>query len=45
VRQDARIHGSDQGLTKPIFFPGNAIYPFEIMPDWLKVVSLTQSLE
>ena len=36
--------GIGQVLTMPIFFASNAIYPIEIMPDWLKVVSLANPL-
>ncbi|MGT2466163.1 ABC transporter permease [Mesorhizobium atlanticum] len=28
----------------PIFFASNAIYPIDIMPNWLKVVSLANPL-
>jgi len=31
--------GIGQILTMPLFFASNAIYPIEIMPNWLKVVS------
>ena len=31
--------GVGQVLTMPLFFASNAIYPTEIMPGWLKVVS------
>jgi ABC-2 type transport system permease protein len=31
-------------LTMPIFFASNAIYPIDIMPGWLKVVSLANPL-
>ncbi len=36
--------GIGQVLTMPIFFASNAIYPIEIMPDWLKVVSFANPL-
>jgi ABC-type multidrug transport system permease subunit len=28
-----------QGLTMPLFFASNAIYPIDMMPDWLRVVA------
>jgi ABC-2 type transport system permease protein len=31
--------GVGQVLTMPLFFASNAIYPTDIMPDWLKVIS------
>jgi len=31
--------GVGQVLTMPLFFASNAIYPTDIMPDWLKIVS------
>lgn len=39
VRTRERFMGIGQILTMPIFFASNAIYPIEIMPDWLKAVS------
>ena len=34
-----RFMGIGQVLTMPLFFASNAIYPLEIMPDWLKIVA------
>ena len=31
--------GIGQVMTMPLFFASNAIYPIEIMPGWLQVVS------
>ena len=31
--------GVGQVLTMPLFFASNAIYPIDIMPGWLKVIS------
>jgi ABC-2 type transport system permease protein len=31
--------GVGQFLTMPLFFASNAIYPIEVMPGWLQVVS------
>lgn len=34
-----RLMGIGQAITMPLFFASNALYPIELMPDWLKVVS------
>ena len=39
VRTRERFMGIGQVLTMPIFFASNAIYPIELMPDWLKVIA------
>lgn len=39
VKTRERFMGIGQVLTMPLFFASNAIYPIEIMPAWLKVVS------
>jgi ABC-2 type transport system permease protein len=39
VKTRERFMGIGQLLTMPLFFASNAIYPIDIMPDWLKVVS------
>ncbi|PJZ25314.1 multidrug ABC transporter permease [Leptospira hartskeerlii] len=39
VKTRERFMGIGQLLTMPLFFASNAIYPIEIMPDWLKVLS------
>jgi ABC-2 type transport system permease protein len=44
VKTRERFMGIGQVLTMPIFFASNAIYPIEIMPDWLKFVSLANPL-
>ena len=31
--------GIGQAITMPLFFASNALYPIEIMPGWLQVVS------
>ena len=36
--------GIGQVLTMPLFFASNAIYPIEIMPGWLKIVSRVNPL-
>ncbi len=44
VKTRERFMGIGQVLTMPIFFASNAIYPIEIMPDWLKAVSFANPL-
>ncbi|EIE00886.1 ABC transporter permease [Leptospira licerasiae] len=39
VKTRERFMGIGQLLTMPLFFASNAIYPIEIMPDWLKILS------
>ncbi|EPG75784.1 daunorubicin resistance ABC transporter membrane protein [Leptospira fainei serovar Hurstbridge str. BUT 6] len=39
VKTRERFMGIGQLLTMPLFFASNAIYPIEIMPDWLKMIS------
>ena len=34
-----RLMGFGQVITMPLFFASNALYPIEIMPSWLQVVS------
>jgi ABC-2 type transport system permease protein len=36
--------GIGQVLTMPIFFASNAIHPIDIMPGWLRVVSMANPL-
>jgi ABC-2 type transport system permease protein len=36
--------GIGQVLTMPIIFASNAIYPIDIMPRWLKAISLANPL-
>ena len=38
LRRD-RLMGIGQAITMPLFFASNALYPIEMMPTWLKVVS------
>jgi len=44
VKTRERFMGIGQVLTMPIFFASNAIYPIDIMPQWLKLVSLCNPL-
>jgi ABC-2 type transport system permease protein len=39
VKTRERFMGIGQVLTMPLFFASNAIYPLQIMPDWLRVVA------
>jgi ABC-2 type transport system permease protein len=39
VKTRERLMGIGQLLTMPLFFASNAIYPIDIMPGWLQVVS------
>ena len=39
VKKRERFMGIGQVLTMPLFFASNALYPLEIMPQWVKVVS------
>lgn len=44
VRTRERFMGIGQVLTMPIFFASNAIYPIDLMPHWLRVVSSVNPL-
>lgn len=44
VRTRERFMGMGQVITMPIFFASNAIYPIDLMPDWLRVLSLLNPL-
>jgi ABC-2 type transport system permease protein len=39
VKTRERFMGIGQVLTMPLFFASNAIYPTEIMPDWLRRIA------
>jgi ABC-2 type transport system permease protein len=34
-----RLMGIGQAITMPLFFASNALYPVNVMPDWLRVLS------
>jgi ABC-2 type transport system permease protein len=34
-----RLMGIGQAITMPLFFGSNALYPVDLMPQWLKVIS------
>lgn len=44
VKTRERFMGIGQVLTMPLFFASNAIYPIDMMPRWLRVVSRVNPL-
>lgn len=44
VKKRERFMGIGQVLTMPLFFASNALYPIEMMPKWLQVLSLVNPL-
>lgn len=44
VKKRERFMGIGQVLTMPLFFASNALYPIEMMPSWLQVVSILNPL-
>jgi ABC-2 type transport system permease protein len=34
-----RLMGIGQAITMPLFFGSNALYPVDLMPHWLRVIS------
>ena len=44
VKSRERFMGIGQVLTMPLFFASNAIYPIDLMPGWLRVVSRVNPL-
>jgi ABC-2 type transport system permease protein len=44
VKTHERFMGVGQLLTMPLFFASNAIYPIEIMPQWLQFISYVNPL-
>jgi ABC-2 type transport system permease protein len=44
VKTRERFMGIGQVITMPIFFASNAIYPMEIMPTWLRILSRANPL-
>jgi len=44
ARTRDRLMGIGQVMTMPLFFASNALYPIEIMPGWLGVISLANPL-
>jgi ABC-2 type transport system permease protein len=39
-----RMMGIGQALTMPLFFASSAIYPIDLMPDWLKLIARVNPL-
>src|SRR5271168_4781578 len=39
VRSRDRLMGIGQAITMPLFFASNALYPVDVMPGWLQVLS------
>src|SRR3954451_13553902 len=44
VLKRERLMGIGQAIMMPLFFASNALYPVELMPDWLRAVSLVNPL-
>lgn len=44
VRNRDRLMGIGQAITMPLFFASNALYPVEIMPEWLRWLSAVNPL-
>jgi ABC-2 type transport system permease protein len=44
VKTRERFMGVGQLLTMPLFFASNAIYPLEMMPEWLKTIATLNPL-
>lgn len=44
VKKRERFMGIGQVLTMPLFFASNALYPIEMMPKWLQVISILNPL-
>jgi ABC-2 type transport system permease protein len=44
VRNRDRLMGLGQAITMPLFFASNALYPVDVMPAWLHVLSRVNPL-
>jgi ABC-2 type transport system permease protein len=44
VRNRDRLMGIGQAVTMPLFFASNALYPVNVMPAWLRVLSTVNPL-
>lgn len=44
VRNRDRLMGIGQAITMPLFFASNALYPVDVMPRWLRVLSTVNPL-
>ena len=44
VRNRDRMMGIGQAITMPLFFASNALYPVDVMPQWLRWLSTVNPL-
>jgi ABC-2 type transport system permease protein len=44
VRNRDRLMGIGQAITMPLFFASNALYPVNVMPEWLRWLSTVNPL-
>jgi ABC-2 type transport system permease protein len=44
VRSRDRLMGIGQAITMPLFFASNALYPVDVMPGWLRALSMVNPL-
>jgi ABC-2 type transport system permease protein len=44
VRSRDRLMGIGQAITMPLFFASNALYPIDVMPSWLHMLSTINPL-
>jgi ABC-2 type transport system permease protein len=44
VRNRDRLMGIGQAITMPLFFASNALYPVDVMPQWLRWLSTVNPL-
>ena len=44
VKKRERFMGIGQALTMPLFFASNALYPIDIMPAWIRTLSMVNPL-
>jgi ABC-2 type transport system permease protein len=44
VRNRDRLMGIGQAITMPLFFASNALYPVDVMPQWLRGLSMVNPL-
>jgi len=44
VRNRDRLMGIGQAITMPLFFASNALYPIDVMPQWLRWLSAINPL-
>ena len=44
VKKRERFMGIGQVITMPLFFASNALYPIEMMPEWIRYISILNPL-